>query len=249
MLRTLLQTLLSAIYSVWLWSWIFIIFFTHFIFVSLTAWIMPKPYEYSQYWAKKFLTFGMMFSGPLVSASGRENIPKKAFILASNHQSLLDTALHIIQCPELLLFTPKVELTRIPILGWDIRMQGHVSMDRSNARNAVKSLQNVVEKLKNQRAFIFFPEGTRSTDDTIAPFKKGAFKVAHQAKVPVVPAYIHRAHIFLNKKRGLLAIPIRVSVVYGAPIEGADSPEALMKQTEDAVRELQKNLLKDTQKN
>ena len=122
-------------------------------------------------------------------------------------------------------------------------MQGHVSIDRSNSKSASQSLKKIDEKLNEGRAFIFFPEGTRSTSDTMGPFKMGAFKVAHQAGVPIIPAYIHNAHKFMNKKRRLIATPTKVSVTYGKPIPSNLPPAELKEKIREAMINLQKEYL------
>ena len=230
------------LYSAWVWFWICTVFITHCILVFFTHRLTSKPQQYSQYLSKKFLSFALFLSGLTIHASGTQHIPTQTpFILASNHQSLFDIALHIVKCPRYLLFTPKIELLKIPFLGWTTRHEGHVSIHRSNPRMAIKNLQEVHQKIQSGKSFIFFPEGTRSINSTIKSFKKGAFKVALKTGVPIIPTYIHNANQFLNKKTGLLAKPAKISLIYGPPISSKGKKiDTLTKETEEAVRNLQK---------
>ena len=97
MLKKGLLTLISIPYSLWLWFWVFAVFTAHFIIISLTAWTKKDPQLYAHKWAQKYLAFGMLMSGTPIDVKGVENIPQGAFVLTSNHQSLFDTALHVIQ--------------------------------------------------------------------------------------------------------------------------------------------------------
>lgn len=149
---------------------------------------------------------------------GLENVPTdRNFIIASNHQSFLDIIIHIRALKTPISFFAKEELTKIPILGWDIKNQGHFIVDRSNPKKALKQLNMVKIHLLNGRSALIFPEGTRSTDNEVGPFKKGAFLLAAQTGVPIIPAYISGSNKAMNKK-SVLTSPHSMSVSYGKPI-------------------------------
>jgi len=87
-------------------------------------------------------------------------------------------------------FVAKQELFRVPVLGWAMAASGFISIDRSNRAEAIRSLRQAAEKVRAGPPVILFPEGTRSRDGRLKPFKKGAFHLAMQAGVPLIPVAI-----------------------------------------------------------
>ena len=81
----------------------------------------------------------------------------------------------------------KESLFRIPFLGWAMNRAGFIPIDRSNRRRAIDSLQLAAERIRAGKSVIVFPEGTRSKDGSLQPFKRGPFHLALQAGAPVVP--------------------------------------------------------------
>jgi 1-acyl-sn-glycerol-3-phosphate acyltransferase len=127
----------------------------------------------------------------------------------------------------------------VPFLGWVIWLAGFIFIDRGNRQAAVDSLERAARRIRGGQSIVAFPEGTRSLDGQLLPFKKGAFALAFQAGVPVVPFYIHGGTQILPK--GTWRVeggPYRVTM--GAPLEPTDYPDidALRKAAEDAVRGL-----------
>lgn len=119
---------------------------------------------------------------------GRERVdPDTPCIYLANHQSTMDIWLMILLTPPSARFVAKDSLFRIPILGWALSSAGFIPIDRANRNSAMRSLQRAAEKIRAGRPLVMFPEGTRSRDGSLARFKKGAFHLALQARVPVVP--------------------------------------------------------------
>jgi 1-acyl-sn-glycerol-3-phosphate acyltransferase len=87
-------------------------------------------------------------------------------------------------------FVAKQELFRIPVLGWAMRVAGFISINRANRAEAIRSLTHAAEKIRSGHPVVLFPEGTRSRDGQLQPFKKGAFHLAIRAGVPVIPVAI-----------------------------------------------------------
>jgi hypothetical protein len=82
----------------------------------------------------------------------------------------------------------KVEIMRIPVLGWDMYLAGDIPVERGTARSAVKAMHRCQEVLKKKVSVIIFPEGTRSNSGEMLPFKDGAFRLAIDAGVPILRA-------------------------------------------------------------
>lgn len=139
-------------------------------------------------WAKAVLRQ----AGITVRVEGGEHLAQSAGrIIASNHESWFDVFALAAYLPVEYRFVAKKELRRIPIFGASWIACGHVSIDRANHEAAVESLNAAGDAINERRfAMVMFPEGTRSPDGSLAPFKRGAFVLAIQAGVPVVPVAV-----------------------------------------------------------
>ena len=127
-------------------------------------------------------------AGARIEVEGADHVdPTCAYVFASNHQSMIDIPALFVALPAPLRFVVKAELRAVPFLGWYIAAMGMVFVDRAGRRDAVKSMRRVPEILRAGQSVACFPEGTRSRDDAIGPFKGGSFAMAIEAGVPVVP--------------------------------------------------------------
>lgn len=117
-------------------------------------------------------------------------LPEGPVIFASNHESAIDIWAVVAALPRTVRFLAKRELFRIPVFGWYLSLGGHVEVDRRDHQRAVASLSAAAERVRRGLSLIVFPEGTRSADRRVHPFKKGPFVIACQAGVPVVPVAV-----------------------------------------------------------
>jgi 1-acyl-sn-glycerol-3-phosphate acyltransferase len=126
-----------------------------------------------------------------VNVKGLENIdPSQSYIYMANHQSNFDIPVLLAHLPVQFRWLAKAELFKIPIFGRAMRGAGYVEIDRFNQQSAFESLDKAAGKLKNGVSIMMFPEGTRSRDGKIRPFKKGGFVMAIDAGEPIVPVII-----------------------------------------------------------
>jgi 1-acyl-sn-glycerol-3-phosphate acyltransferase len=160
-------------------------------------------------------------------------------VFIGNHTSLFDPPLMISTLPCQPVFIAKRELARVPFLGWVIWLADFIFLDRGNRQASLESLQRAAQQIRSGQSIVAFPEGTRSRDGQLLPFKKGAFALAFEAGVCVVPFAIEGGTEILPKgawrvKGG----PYRITV--GEPLEPANfqDAEALRVAAEAAVREL-----------
>ena len=128
------------------------------------------------------------------------NVEDGPYLYMFNHASLLDTFIAIAVLPEFTGAIGKKEQFNIPIWGWIIRRWGAVPIERGNLGNAIQSLNKGEEVLSNGRSLLIAPEGTRSIDGRLLPFKKGPFHMAVNTQTPVVLLAITGA--FEAKQRG-----------------------------------------------
>jgi 1-acyl-sn-glycerol-3-phosphate acyltransferase len=150
-------------------------------------------------------------SGIRIQLSGAENILPEPAIYVLNHQSSLDgIPLGALRIPRLAIIGKK-EVAFIPFIGWAFWLAGNVLIDRADGKKARGQLDAGVAAIKSRRVSIaIFPEGTRSKAEGFLPFKRGAFQMAIEAGVPVVPVVIESLKKVINpvakKYGGLLRV-------------------------------------------
>lgn len=187
-------------------------------FLILRTWIGGKPdsmYRISM----NFCRFAIRVVGIRTRIEGIENVPRGACIFAANHASNLDGVILLPAIPRRVALFAKKELFRLPVLGLGMRLAGFVPVDRGG-RQATAGIASAVDTLKRGLSVFIFPEGTRSSDGRLQPFKKGAFAMAVESGVPVVPIAI--AGTFWLMPRGAwIARPGEVTVRFGPAMDSS----------------------------
>lgn len=141
--------------------------------------------------ARLWARFALALNNTPVELRGAENLPDGPFILMSNHQSNFDILALIATIPRRVYWIAKKELFDIPIFGSSMRRGGYIPLDRSDGRKALKSMDNAAAIIRQGSSVVMFPEGTRSRDGQLLPFKRGGFMLAVRAGVPVIPVTIN----------------------------------------------------------
>jgi len=159
-------------------------------------------------------------------------------IYVMNHQSSLDIPAAFAVLPVDLRFIAKHTLRKVPFLGWYMSWTGMVFVDRTNSTQAVGTLNAAAERVRAGVSLLAYPEGTRSRDGRVLPFKKGPFVLALQAGVPVVPIAIEGSmRVMPAHLRPFRPGPVRMAI--GAPIHTAEmrleQREELVQRTRDAL--------------
>ncbi len=158
-------------------------------------------------------------AGAKLTFEGRERLdPDRSYFLLGNHQSALDIPIMMTAFAGEVRFMAKDSLFRIPILGRVMRQYGYVPIDRRSARTTIRALQAALARMKDDPISVtVFPEGTRTIDGRLLPFRKGAMKIALLSGMPIVPFTIDGAWRVNNRAR--LAIePGPIRVVFHEPI-------------------------------
>lgn len=186
----------------------------------------------------------LRWSGVRVVLEGEEHIdPSTPQVLVANHVSWFDVLALAAFLPGRYVFVAKKEIARVPAFGRAVRACGHIFIDRGDRQSAVASLEAARESLERRRpTIIMFPEGTRSADGVLQPFKKGAFVLAIQAGADVVPAAISGSREIM-RKGSILIRPGTVRVRFGEPIPvaayGMEGRDELTRRSREAVAALQ----------
>jgi 1-acyl-sn-glycerol-3-phosphate acyltransferase len=120
---------------------------------------------------------------------GVENLaPGAHYVIASNHLSLVDTPVVVRWMPVPFKFLAKRELLKVPFIGWHLACSGHLTVDRASIRSTIESMNEAARLIRERRlSVLIFPEGTRSPDGVMQPFKDGAAYLAIASGVPLVP--------------------------------------------------------------
>ncbi len=145
-------------------------------------------HHYARWWAK----IQLLVSGVRVKVGGLEHLDKETpYIYMSNHQGSYDIFALLSCLPVQFRWIAKKELFAIPILGWAMGAANYISIDRSGRRGALESIERAARKIKGGVSVVIFPEGTRSRDGSIQPFKRGGFTLALKSGVPIIPITIN----------------------------------------------------------
>lgn len=167
-----------------------------------------------KFWSRS----NLFMSGVRVTAKGLHHIAThQPYIIMANHQSHYDVLALMGYLPVQFRWVMKIELRRIPFFGYCCERIGTISIDRGNSAHARQSLQAAGEKIRAGASIMFFPEGTRSPDGALLPFKKGGFVIALAAGVPILPVTVRGGRAILPKGT-LKMVPGAMEVVVHEPI-------------------------------
>ena len=177
--------------------------------ISLIIWILVLPFDKNRIVIHRILTWQGILLMRLLSSSGfkiqdREKVVSgTTYVIISNHQSILDTLL-LFSLKYKFKWISKIENVRVPILGWYLKMADYIIVDRGNEESKIEMLDKSYRCLKNGISIMIFPEGTRSKDSEIGLFKRGAFQLAIEANVPILPVLIDGTGNLLPKHKLVL---------------------------------------------
>jgi 1-acyl-sn-glycerol-3-phosphate acyltransferase len=173
------------------------------------------------YWTAVWgLRVCLRLGGIRVRAEGLENIPPGVCIFATNHVSNVDPVGAVAVIPRRVALLAKKEVFRIPIVASALRVASIVPVDRSDREAAAASVEQAVRHLKQGISFMVFPEGTRSPDGRLRPFKRGTFVMAIEAGVPVVPVSLVGTQELLPKGSWSIR-PGEMIVKFGPPVDAS----------------------------
>jgi 1-acyl-sn-glycerol-3-phosphate acyltransferase len=180
---------------------------------------------------------GVLVAGIRIHVSGLENVdPARSYIFMSNHVSNLDPPVFVPNIPGRCSVLLKKEVLRVPIFGRILKMAEMVPVDRHNRDAAIESVHAAAKVLRRGLNMVIFPEGTRSTDGRLLPFKKGPFHLAVEAAVPVVPVTLLGTYECWPKGQ-FASRGGTTTVVFHPPIEPSEfgDRETLMTKVRDAI--------------
>jgi 1-acyl-sn-glycerol-3-phosphate acyltransferase len=189
--------------------------------------------------ARKWAQSGLSMNGSSIQLIGIENVPTSGGVLfVANHQSNFDIPILIAHVPRDKGFIAKLELLKVPSFGRWMKYIGCVFIDRKDPRQSLKDINDAAERLKSGHSLVIFPEGTRSADGTVAPFRAGGLKLALKAKVPVVPVTISGSKNIMPKGTSLIK-SASVKVIISPPLV----PDEFTKMDSTQISEKVRNII------
>lgn len=218
----MMRRLLFVLYQPYKWLFFLPFLFVNTIFFGILAVIVSTlfnqkigSYIGGVIWSRlnSFLT--PMFA----EVEGRDNVnPKQSYVVVSNHQSVYDIFLIYGWLGIDIKWIMKKELRKIPGVGFGSEKVGHIFIDRSNSKKALESINEAKRKLVNGTSVVIFPEGTRSKTGELGPFKRGAFKIAFDLNLPILPITVVDTKNVLPTST-LNIFPGKVKMVIHKPID------------------------------
>jgi 1-acyl-sn-glycerol-3-phosphate acyltransferase len=174
-------------------------------------------HRYARLWGKVALWANRV----KVKVEGMEHLKEEGpYVFMSNHQGSYDIFALLGHLPFQFKWLAKKELFSIPFFGWTMAVAGYISIDREGTRETVEAMNKAAERIRDGMSVVIFPEGSRSQDGTVQPFKKGGFTLAIKAKVPIVPLALTGSREIMPKDR-LTATSGEIRIRMGQPIETA----------------------------
>ena len=204
--------------------------------LNFIIWVLVLPFDRERAVIHWLLVYqGLILSWLIpfwkIDIDGREKIDRRTtYVIISNHQSLYDIFLIYGWLGIDIKWVMKKELRKIPGVGFGSRKVGHIFLDRSNRIAAVESLNEAKRRLVSGTSVVMFPEGTRSVTGKIGTFKRGAFKLALDLGLPILPLTLVDT-IKIMPTNTLNIMPGRVKMIIHEPID-------IKKYTEETLPEL-----------
>ncbi|MBX2845643.1 MAG: 1-acyl-sn-glycerol-3-phosphate acyltransferase [Saprospiraceae bacterium] len=174
-----------------------------------------------------------LFVGVRLREYGKEDIDfSQQYVMVCNHRSQIDIPINFVSSPVQFVILAKQSAAKIPVIGINLR-NAHVLVNRKDKEDRKRSLNTLRKHLKAGQTLLIYPEGRRLRgEDQLGPFHDGAFLLAKEAGVPILPITIVGSDRINNPKRPLEVFPGRVDVYYDAPI----STEGSLSETKAEVR-------------
>ena len=193
-------------------------------------------YYPARIWSRLFCFFSLV----KVEVSGRENMDKnKSYVFVSNHQGAYDIFLVYGYLNHNFKWVMKQSLRNIPFVGKACQSAGHIFIDRGNPTAIQHTIEAAKMKLQGGMSVVIFPEGTRSEDGKLHKFKRGAYQIAVDLNIPVVPMTINGSfEIFPRTGKLLSRHPLTLTIhkpIYPIGKKGTENLEMLMEESYKSI--------------
>lgn len=239
--RLLSNTVARTILSAWAWLVLVVLIIVWVPLVGL-VWLVTVPFDKGRYWPGylfRKLCVVHQWLNPLwkFRTSGvKITDPRRPYVVVANHESFVDILL-ISHLPWEMKWMSKEDFFKYPLVGWLMRMAGDIKLVRGNRQSIVSAIKGSHDRLSKNVSVMVFPEGTRSLDGTLGEFKDGAFRIAIEAKVPIIPLAVSGTREALQKgdwRMNVTAAEVRVLT----PVDTSNYTKHDVAKLRDHVRQL-----------
>ncbi len=192
-----MKQFLANLFQIYVWLIIYPLAWALTILVAISVSIfsiLGASRFAGRYIAKAWGRIVLWITPARVIRSGLHHVqPNQSYVVVANHQSTYDILLVYGYLPLDFKWVMKIELRKMPFVGFACEKMGHIYVDRRNRKASILAMQEARGKLVNGTSVFFFPEGTRSNGTGLIPFKKGAFRMARDLQLPILPVSIDGA--------------------------------------------------------
>jgi 1-acyl-sn-glycerol-3-phosphate acyltransferase len=217
-----MKTKINPFFFVYQWIIAYPLFIAITIMVTIATIIFSPvfpnsaiSYAPARWWGKIFCFLFFI----KVEKEGFENIDtKQSYIITANHQSIIDVFVIYGWMPSIFKWILKAELRNIPFIGWACDAAGHIFINRKNPIAAKRSIEKAKKKLVNGVSVVIFPEGTRTGTGKMNKFKKGAFRIATDLQLPILPMTLNGLFSRMSRKT-FTVTPGRIKITIHKPVD------------------------------
>lgn len=182
-------------------------------------------------WSKLFCILSFV----KVEVRGRENIDKNtSYVFIANHQGAYDIFAIYGYLNHNFKWMMKESLLKIPLVGYACKCAGHIMVDRTNSSGIRRTMEDAKKQLRDGMSLVVFPEGSRTRTGYMSPFKKGAFMLAAQFDLPLVPVTIDGSFDILTKG-GSIPLYGKIIMTIHKPVQKSGPLNVLMQETHDII--------------
>jgi 1-acyl-sn-glycerol-3-phosphate acyltransferase len=225
------------------WSWL-VLGVLLIIWVPLVGivWLVTVPFDRGRYapgWLFRRIAVVHQLLNPLWRFRTHGEMPpdpRRPYVVVANHESFVDILL-ISHLPWEMKWLSKAEFFKFPLVGWLMRMAGDVRLVRGDRASVAAAMKACEDRLAKRVSVMIFPEGTRSASGELGPFLRGAFKLAIDRQVPILPLAVHGTRTALRKHDWRLGVS-NADVYVLDPIDTTGMTSADVNALRDRVRDV-----------
>ncbi|MDX1816136.1 MAG: lysophospholipid acyltransferase family protein [Marinobacter sp.] len=226
---------LRVLKTVWIFFWAILLTLILFVPIVVAA-LLGKRGDAAFQGTQIYAWVILKVCGIRLRVSGREHIrPGERYVILSNHASYFDPPALVLALGLQYRWVIKKELRKVPLFGLALETSRNLFIDRSKGSDALESIKQGVAQLPDGTGILLFPEGTRSWDGRLLPFKRGGFVIARDGGLPILPVTIRGSHDRLPKGRAAFSSGDIHIVIHPPVTVGDKSLEALMEEVRSTI--------------
>jgi 1-acyl-sn-glycerol-3-phosphate acyltransferase len=216
-----MKKFMANLFQVYVWLIIYPIAWSLTVLVAITVSILSilGMSQFAGRYVAKFWGRAILWLTPVsVSRIGQTHIVAgQSYVVVANHQSIYDILLVYGYLPLDFKWVMKIELRKMPFVGFACEKMGHIYVDRRNRQASIRAMNAAKDQLVNGTSVFFFPEGTRNNGEKLMSFKKGAFRMARDLQLPILPVSISGANRVMPAG-GKRILPGKIIMTFHGPI-------------------------------